>query len=101
MLVNKINFTLCLGNIFLIAACSTHVEQLASEDYEPIIPMENRVVDRLKPSGAIYSTAEGGLFATDRRASNVGDIITVELTENFAASKSQSASAAKSDSASC
>ena len=79
-------------------ACSTHVEHLASEDYQPIIPSEDTTVNKLKPSGAIYSSNGGGLFATDRRASNIGDILTVELTENFAASKSQSASAAKSDS---
>ena len=98
MLSHKLNLIVVLGSFFLMSACSTHVEQLASEEYEPIIPTENTTIDRLTPSGAIFSTAEGGLFATDRRASNVGDIITVELTENFAASKSQSASAAKSDS---
>ena len=52
----------------------------------------------MKPTGGIYNTNSGGLFATDRRASDVGDILTVQLTEDFAASKSQSASAAKSDS---
>ena len=98
MLSHKLNLIVVLGSFFLMSACSTHVEQLASEEYEPIIPTENTTIDRLRPPGAIFSTAEGGLFATDRRASNVGDIITVELTENFAASKSQSASAAKSDS---
>ena len=80
------------------ASCSTHVENLASEKYEPIIPQSSKIEQYLKPSGAIYSSNSGGLFATDRRASDVGDILTVQLTEDFAASKSQSASAAKSDS---
>ena len=84
---------------FIISAsCSSHVENLASEAYEPIIPQIAKKEQHLKPSGGIYTTEGGGLFATDRRASAVGDILTVQLTENFAASKSQSASAAKSDS---
>lgn len=82
----------------LVAGCSTHVENLASEEFEPIIPQKAKKEQFLKPSGGIYNTQGGGLFATDRRASAVGDILTVQLTENFAASKSQSASAAKSDS---
>ena len=84
--------------LVFIASCSTHVENLASENYEPIIPQAIKSEQYLKPSGAIYSSNSGGLFATDRRASVVGDILTVQLTEDFAASKSQSASAAKSDS---
>lgn len=82
----------------LSTSCSTHVENLASENFEPIIPKIKKAETLLNPTGGIYSTNGGGLFATDRRASAVGDILTVQLTENFAASKSQSASAAKSDS---
>ena len=85
-------------SLVFIASCSTHVENLASENYEPIIPQAIKSEQHLKPSGAIYSSNSGGLFATDRRASDIGDILTVQLTEDFAASKSQSASAAKSDS---
>ena len=84
--------------LVLIAGCATHVEDLASEKYEPIVPQLTKTEQNLKPSGGIYTTQGGGLFATDRRASAVGDILTVQLTENFAASKSQSASAAKTDS---
>ena len=85
--------------LFLNLGCSTHVEHLASEEYEPIVPGPNiNSTESLRPSGAIYSSNSGGLFATDRRASDVGDILTVQLTEDFAASKSQSASSAKTDS---
>ena len=45
--------------------------------------------------GSIYSNSQQGLFATDRRASKVGDLLTVALSENFSASKSQSAKSAK------
>ncbi len=92
----------CKKFIYLIIffpffACSTHVENLASEDFQPIIPNFIEIETDV-PDGSIYSNASGGLFATDRRASKVGDILTVSLTEDFAASKSQSASASKSDS---
>lgn len=89
---------LLLCVLILNLGCSTHVEQLASEDYDPVIPQEAPTSSQLRPSGAIYSNNSGGLFAADRRASDVGDILTVQLTEDFAASKSQSASAGKSDS---
>ena len=79
-------------------SCSTHVEELASEDYQPIIPQNYNLTQSKDPNGAIYKDSAAGLFATDTRASHVGDILTVSLTEDFAASKSQSASSAKSDS---
>lgn len=81
-----------------VLSCSTHVENLASEDYEPVIPKKYEMTGEVNRTGAIYKDSGGGLFATDRRASHVGDILTVSLTEDFAASKSQSASAAKTDS---
>lgn len=98
MLAFKFHTLYLYTSLVFIASCSTHVENLASENYEPIIPQAIKSEQHLKPSGAIYSSNSGGLFATDRRASDVGDILTVQLTEDFAASKSQSASAAKSDS---
>jgi flagellar L-ring protein precursor FlgH len=48
-------------------------------------------------SGAIFSGGQMGLFATDRRAGQVGDILTVVLKERFAASKAQGASSSKTD----
>ena len=98
MIAFKLNMLSIPVLLVFTASCSTHVENLASERYEPIIPQIIKSEQYLKPSGAIYNRNSGGLFATDRRASEVGDILTVQLTEDFAASKSQSASAAKSDS---
>jgi flagellar L-ring protein precursor FlgH len=54
--------------------------------------------DRLMPSGSIYAGHARGLFAADRRATAVGDILTVEFSERFAARKSQAADTSKSDS---
>ena len=98
MSFNKFSLVSLQIALTICSSCATHVENLASENYEPIFPQIIKDKQYLKPSGGIYTTQGGGLFATDRRASAVGDILTVQLTENFAASKSQSASAAKSDS---
>ena len=80
-----------------LTSCASHVEDRASIDFEPIIP-ENMNLPNNSNSGGIYNESSGGLFATDRRAGQVGDILTVALSEDFTASKSQSATSAKSDS---
>ena len=82
---------------FFLTSCASHVEDRASIDFEPIIP-ENMNLPNNSNSGGIYNESSGGLFATDRRAGQVGDILTVALSEDFTASKSQSATSAKSDS---
>lgn len=82
--------------VFVLSACSTYVEDMASEQYSPVIPdadEEQQVVN-----GAIYSSKSAGLFATERKASKVGDIVTIALNESFNASKSQSAVSGKTDS---
>jgi len=84
--------------MLLLFSCSTHVEDRASMEFQPIIPENMNLTNDTSPSGGIYNEASGGLFATDRRAGQVGDILTVALSEDFTASKSQSASSAKSDS---
>ena len=96
LLTRKSNITkLCYPFfILLLASCSTQLEDRASIDFEPNIPLGSKKVDKDK-YGSIYSNSQKGLFATDRRASKVGDILTVSLSENFSASKSQSAKSAK------
>ena len=89
--VTKIYYPLL---ILLLASCSTQLEERASVDFEPNIPVGSKKVNKDK-YGSIYSNSQKGLFATDRRASKVGDILTVSLSENFSASKSQSAKSAK------
>ena len=71
--------------IFFITGCSTQLEERASTDFEPSMP---KVLNNAKKDkyGSIYSNSQQGLFATDRRASKVGDILTVALSENFSAS---------------
>ena len=96
LLTKKLNITkLCYPLlVLLLANCSTQLEDRASVDFEPNIPVGSKKVNKDK-YGSIYSNSQKGLFATDRRASKVGDILTVSLSENFSASKSQSAKSAK------
>lgn len=79
-----------------LAGCSTYIEDVASEQFLPIIPDSSEEVSII--DGAIYSGKSKGLFATERKASKVGDIVTVALNESFNASKSQSATTGKTDS---
>jgi flagellar L-ring protein precursor FlgH len=82
----------------VLAGCSTQVEEAESALYAPVFPMGEVEQDRLMPSGSIYAGHARGLFAADRRATAVGDILTVEFSERFAARKSQAADTSKSDS---
>ena len=80
--------------VSLGTSCSTQLEERASMDFEPPMPGTPKSQKKDK-YGSIYSNSQQGLFATDRRASKVGDLLTVALSENFSASKSQSAKSAK------
>lgn len=79
------------------AACtSTYVEDVASEQYAPVYAAAPLPEEGARPTGGIYTASSSGLFASDRRASHVGDILTVQFVERFAATKSQSASGQRS-----
>lgn len=91
-LITPLLLIFCSG----LMACSSYTEDLASEAFEPIIPDEE--VSQAVVDGAIYDSGSQGLFATERKASKVGDIVTVSLSESFQASKSQSTASGKDDS---
>lgn len=82
----------------VLAGCSTKIEDAESEFYAPVFAAAAVQEDQLLPSGAIYSSGAQGFFAADRRARQVGDILTVDFKERFAASKSQGAQTSKTDS---
>ena len=92
MFLEKFKNNLVIGLILIsfVAGCSTQLEERASMDFEPTMPSISKSPKKDK-YGSIYSNSQQGLFATDRRASKVGDLLTVALSENFSASKSQSA----------
>ena len=81
----------------LSAGCSTYIENEASLAFEPIYPSAHIVPEGEAPTGGIFKTRGGGLFASDIRAREVGDILTVALNETFSATKAQSSASAKSD----
>ena len=87
-----------LAALAVLAACSTQIEDSASEQYAPVYPTPDQTVSAGLATGSIYNQHQPGLFAADRRASAVGDILTVSFTERFSATKSQATAAAKSDS---
>ena len=95
---NRYKISLLIFTSIILAGCASHVEDRASIDFEPIIPENMNLPNQNSNTGGIYNESGGGLFATDRRAGQVGDILTVALSEDFTASKSQSATSAKSDS---
>jgi len=84
---------LCLATM----GCSTQIEEKASLDYLPVYP-DNSADLLQKSSGTIYSGASNGLLSLDKRAKNVGDVITVAFVESFQATKSQDASTSRSTS---
>ena len=65
-----------------IFSCSTYMENKIGQDFKSIQPDFTNVAPNNTFEGAVYSGG-GGLFASDRRANNVGDIITVTLEENI------------------
>ena len=84
MFLLNISKNITVGIILLSfgASCSTQLEERASMDFEPTMPStpKNQKKDKY---GSIYSNSQQGLFATDRRASKVGDLLTVALSENL------------------
>lgn len=91
-------FTCTAAALIALAGCSTKIEGAESELYAPVYPVEEVQQSRLMPTGSIYAGYSNGLFVADRRARSVGDILTVEFSERFAASKSQAAGSSKTDS---
>ncbi|MCH8466329.1 MAG: flagellar basal body L-ring protein FlgH [Roseinatronobacter sp.] len=82
--------------LFPLAACSTYLEDKAGLDYAPLYHETLPVAARA--SGGIFHDDARGLFVNDRRARNVGDVLTVQFVERFQASKSQSASSGRNSS---
>lgn len=86
-----------LSAFALLSACAAQIEEKISENYDPVYPVEMPTPTDEMATGGIYTASSAGLFVSDRRAANVGDILTVQFTEKFAASKSQSASGSRTN----
>ncbi len=87
--------TLVLCATLLAAGCSAQREAKTSadfrQDYDSIVSTREK-----RPDGAIYSGSQSGFFVGDRRARSVGDVLTINLVETMAASKSNDASLSRS-----
>ena len=90
-------FYVLLISYFLNGCVNSYVEDKASLNFEPVYPVQNFEIPKSNSNGSIYALAGGGLFATDRRAQEIGDILTVNLSESFSSNKSQTASSGKTD----
>ena len=85
-------------SILPIASCSTYMENKIGEEFKSIQPnFTNVMTENVSLEGAVYDGG-GGLFASDRRANNVGDIITVTLEESMTAANSGTETTSKKDS---
>ncbi len=87
-----------LGLLLVITNCSTYVEEAINKDFKPLAPSIAEMKATKANNGAIYSTSSPGLFSSDKRAHQVGDILTVQLSETFSSTKSVTSQSAKEDS---
>jgi flagellar L-ring protein FlgH len=71
----------------VLGACSSTREAKVSQsyqvNYDQVVPLKEK-----QPDGAIYARSQAGFFLGDRRAQSIGDVITINLVETMAASKS-------------
>ncbi len=81
-----------------LASCATYMENKIGQEFKSIQPDFTNVMNENKSlEGAVYD-GRGGLFASDVRANNMGDIITVTLEESMTAANSGSETTTKKDS---
>ena len=89
---------LCFVLLLMLNNCSTYVEKAINKDFKPLVPTIAEMKATKANNGAIYSTSSPGLFSSDKRAHQVGDILTVQLSETFSSTKSVTSQSAKEDS---
>ncbi len=67
-----------------LSSCATYMENEVSKDFESFQPDYSTFTENKSKEGTVYE-GDGGLFASDRRANKVGDIITITLDETVTA----------------
>ena len=81
-----------------LGSCASYMENKIGQEFKSIQPVFTNIQPQhVSSAGAVYN-GSGGLFASDRRANNIGDIITVTLEESLSAANSGSETLSKSDS---
>lgn len=95
----KAFYLIMFASLAFLTGCSSQREQKISaslqEDYDKVVSVHEKPVD-----GAIFSAAQPGFFVGDRRAHSVGDVLTVNLSEQTQASKSTDGSISRKGSTS-
>ena len=89
---------LSFASMLILNNCSTYVEEAINKEFKPLAPTIAEMKATKANNGAIYSTSSPGLFSSDKRAHQVGDILTVQLSETFSSTKSVTSQSAKEDS---
>ena len=88
---------LILSFSYFLAGCSTYIENKKAEEFIPIHQEISFLEEDNTIDGSIYNQKSSGFFASDRRAKNVGDILTITLNESLSASKSTTNTTSKAD----
>ncbi len=84
--------------LIFLQSCASHFQDKIGEEFKSIQPdFSNYENASNATEGAVYD-GDGGLFASDRRANRVGDIITITLEETVSSSNSGTETLSKSDS---
>lgn len=71
------------------------MEDKLNQEFQSLQPEFTNIEEKKSLEGTIYE-GDGGLFASDRRANRVGDIITISLAENLTANNGGTATLNKS-----
>jgi flagellar L-ring protein precursor FlgH len=91
--IQRLSVLMTVAAVILMSACSSAPAKNQSEDYESAAP--TAMADDSQNMGSIYRSGYGMSLFLDRRARQVGDIITVTLEEKTDASKSSSTATGK------
>jgi len=84
---------LTLGMMICLSACTAAGD---IQPYPPLLPLTIPEIEPNKPEvGTIYASGHALNLYGDRRAHNVGDLLTIHLIENTAAKTSANTSASK------
>ena len=83
--------------LLFLTNCSTYIEETINNEFNPLALTTSEMRNIKASNGAIYSTSSPGLFSSDKRAHQVGDILTVQLSETFSSTKSITSQTAKED----
>ena len=81
--------------LFVLASCGRYTAERQTVNFEPLYQPEIELANTDNNPGTSFNPARGNLFSMESRAQMVGDIITVQFAESFAATKSQNAASSK------